>query len=189
MADLHAVCTKKSHQGQGLASALISEALQWSKNHSDFQILFTEIPSFYERLGFVAVQEHRFALKRSFSKGSKLLAALASPKDDSLFLRCFKDREPLSHQFWVEDRGEIASFTALFGTYPTYWSLYYSEEFDGFVSWYFEGDALHILDIIAKKIPSFELLIEHLPQHVNEIYFYFPPDRLGLKNYCGTLFI
>ena len=103
MAALHAVCTKKSHRGQGLASELVLESLQWAKKHSDFQILFTEIPSFYEKLGFAAVQEHRFALKQTFPKGSKLLAAIASPKDDSLFLRCFKNREPLSHHFWVKN--------------------------------------------------------------------------------------
>lgn len=180
MAALHAVCTKKNYQGQGLASELVFEALQWAKSHFEFQILFTEIPSFYERLDFAAVQEHRFSLKQSFPKGGRFLAAMASPKDDSLFLRCFKDRRPLSHHFWVEDRGEIASFTTLFGTYPTYWSLYYSEDFDGLVSWYFEGDTLHILDIVADILPSFELIMEHLPQQVNEIYFYFPTDRLGI---------
>src|SRR5690606_8612862 len=100
--------------------------------------------------------------------------------DDSLFLRCFKDREPLSNHFWVEDRGEIASFTTLFGTYPTYWSLYYSKIFDGFVSWYFEGDTLHVLDVVAAKLPSIELIMEHLPQQVNEVHLYFPTDRLGI---------
>src|SRR5262245_2283674 len=45
MAALHAVCTKKEHQGQGIASALVHDVLQWAKNKSDFQILFTEIPS------------------------------------------------------------------------------------------------------------------------------------------------
>jgi hypothetical protein len=183
MAALHAVCTKKDHQRQGLASALIIEVVQWAKKISDFQILFTEIPSFYEKLGFVIIKEHRFHLKHAYKKGSKLFSALAAPKDDNLFLRCFREREPLSQRFWIEDRGEIASFNVFFGkcTYPSYWSIYYCPEFDGFLSWFFEGETLHLLDIVAAKIPSLEQIIEYLPQNINEIYFYFPTDRLGIE--------
>lgn len=183
IAALHAVCTKKDHQGRGVASALSLEVLQWAKDNSDFQILFTEIPSFYERLGFAAIQEHRFALKQSFRKGSKLFSALTAPKDDDLFLRCFREREALSQHFWIEDRGEIASFTTLFGkwVYPSYWSLYYCPEFDGFLSWFFDDKTLHLLDVVAAKLPSFEQIIEYLPQDINEVYFYFPADRLGIE--------
>lgn len=183
MIGLHAVCTKKNLQGQGFASALTLEVLQWAKTNSDFQILFTDIPSFYERLGFAFRQEHRFALKKSFPKGSKVFSALAAPKDDDLFLRCFREREPLSQRFWIEDRGEIASFTTLFGKglYPSYWSLYYCPEFDGFLSWFFEDKTLHLLDVVAAKLPTFEQIIEYLPQDINDVYFYFPPDRLGIE--------
>lgn len=85
VAALHAVCTKKDHQGQSLASALTLGVVQWAKKISDFQILFTEIPSFYEKLGFVIIKEHRFHLKHAYKKGSKLFSALAAPKDDNLF--------------------------------------------------------------------------------------------------------
>jgi GNAT superfamily N-acetyltransferase len=181
MVSLHAVCTKKDHRGQGLASDLLLEVLQWAKHNSDFQILFTEIPAFYERLGFASIKEQRFGLKQSFRQGTKLFSALSTPKDDDLFLRCFRERAPLSQRCWIEDRGEIASFTTLFGTYPSYWSLYYCPEFDGFLSWFFEDKTLHLLDIVATKLPSLEQILEYLPQEINQIYFYFPTDSLDVK--------
>lgn len=176
----HAVCTKENLRGQGLASSLMQEALHWAKSCSDFQILFTEIPSFYEKLGFTAKQEHRFHFDRGFKRGSKFFSALATPKDDDLFLRCFRAREPLSRRFWIEDRGKIASFTSLFGFYPSYWSLYYCPDFDGFVSWFFKGKTMHLLDIVAATIPSIEQVVEYLPQDIDDIFFYFPTDRLGI---------
>ena len=80
LAALHAVCTEK-FRGQKLASSLIKEAVIWAKLNSDFQILFTEIPSFYEKFGFTCVQEHRFYLPGKHKKGKKFFDALASPKD------------------------------------------------------------------------------------------------------------
>lgn len=66
MGALHAICTKSTHRGQGLASDLIQEALTFAKDRSEFVLLFTEIPSFYERLGFHKVQEYRFHLPLGF---------------------------------------------------------------------------------------------------------------------------
>lgn len=180
IAAFHAVCTKAEFRGQGSASLLMNEALRWAKSCSDSQILFTEIPLFYEKLGFARMQEHRFYLKRSCKRGAKFFSALATPKDNDLFLRCFREREPLSLHFWIEDKGQIASFTALFGTYPSYWSLYYCPDFDGLVSWFFKDKTLHLLDIVAARLPSFEEITKYLPQDIDDIYFYFPTDRLGI---------
>ena len=181
MAALHAVCTKKDYQKRGFASELVTESLQWAKQTSDLQILFTDIPSFYERLGFTKLQEHRFLLKQKFSKGIKEAHAISTPKDDSLFLRCFSQRAPLSKHFWIKDHGEIASFTTLFATYPSYYSLYYCKEFDGFISWYFEGTTLHLLDIVAASIPKLQDIMQYLPQDIDQIYFYFPTDVLAIN--------
>lgn len=181
MAAIHAVCTDCHYRQQGFASELIQKALAWAQGESDFQILFTEIPVFYEKLGFHIQQEHRFYLEYPHPIGSKSLLPLISPKDNDMFLRCFRQREPLSQHFWVEDRGAIASFNTLFATYPSYWSLYYSSEFDGLLSWLFEGDSVHILDVIAHPLPSLSQILSHLPQPVNKIYFYFPPDRLEIS--------
>jgi len=180
MAALHAVCTDRHFRQQGFATELIREALNWAQGRSQFQILFTEIPSFYEKIGFRIQQEHRFCLEHSHVKGYKKLIPLKAPKDNELFLRCFREREPLSQQFWVQDRGAIASFNTLFATYPKYWSLYYSFEFDGLLSWFFEGDTLHLLDVIANPLPPLSLIMEHLPRPIKKIYFYFPPDRFDI---------
>ena len=61
-AALHAICTKKSFRGRGLASEFIREALSWAEKQYEFVILFTEIPKFYEKLSFQCIQEYRFHL-------------------------------------------------------------------------------------------------------------------------------
>jgi hypothetical protein len=100
-----------------------------------------------------------------------------SPNDDALFRRLFQQREPLSNHVWIQDAGTIAVCNTIF-TLPTYWSLQYSSVFDGFLSFKLEGKTLHLYDVIASKIPSLDLILDHLPTAIDQIYFYFSPDRL-----------
>lgn len=181
MGALHAICTHASHRGQGLATDLIHEALLWAKERCELVLLFTEIPSFYQRLAFHCIQEYRFHLPCSHPKGVKYLRPVAAPQDNELFLRCFREREPTSNCLWIKDNGAIASFNTLFATYPTYWSLYYSPEIHGFISYFLEDKTFHLLDVIASKMPSLDLILNHLPAAIDEIYFYFSPDRFTDK--------
>jgi GNAT superfamily N-acetyltransferase len=178
MGAVHAICTEAAHRRQGLASQLMQEALDWAKERCEFVILFTEIPAFYERFSFRSIQEYRFYLPCKHQKGSQALRPVISPEDDVLFLHCFRQREPVSNHVWVKDSGAIASFNTLFATYPTYWSLYYSPTIDGFISYFLDGKTLHLLDVVAKKMPSLEVILDHLPVAIEGIYFYFSPDRL-----------
>jgi GNAT superfamily N-acetyltransferase len=174
---LHGICTQADSQGHGYATELISEALHWSKGRCDTVLLFTGIPAFYERLSFKQIQEHRFHLSLPCSKGSQSLRPVIAPQDNDLFLRCFSEREPLSNRLWIKDNGLIASFNTLFATSPTYWSVYYSPTINGLISYYLDDKTLHLLDIVASKMPSLDVILDHLPAEVDDIYFYFSPDR------------
>lgn len=175
---LHAICTKMTHRGRGFASKLIQEVLHWAEKQYEFVILFTEIPNFYKKFSFQYIQEYRFHLACKRSKGSKSLTPVTSPKDNALFLSCFHNRTPLSNHLWVKDNGSIASFNTLFATYPTYWSLHYSSSLNAMISYELKGKTLHLFDIISNDIPSLDSIFDHLPQAIDEIYFYFSPDRL-----------
>jgi GNAT superfamily N-acetyltransferase len=176
-AALHAICTKKSFRGRGLASELIREALNWAEKQYEFVILFTEIPKFYEKLSFQCIQEYRFHLPCKKPKGTQLLTPVVSPRDNELFLSCFQNRAPTSNCVWMKDDGDIASFNTLFATYPAYWSLYYSHSMNGILSYELKGKTLHLYDVIASSIPSLDMILEHLPGAIDDIYFYFSPDR------------
>lgn len=175
---LHAICTKATHRGRGLASQLIQEVLKWAKEQYEFVVLFTEIPKFYERLSFKFIQEYRFHLSCKRPRGKKPLHPLTFSKDNDLFLTCFQNRQPVSNHLWVKDDGTIASYNTLFATYPTYWSLYYSPAIKGILSYLLEDKTLHLFDIIASEIPSLDSILDHMPTAIDEIYFYFSPDRL-----------
>jgi predicted N-acetyltransferase YhbS len=178
VAALHAICTKDSHRCQGLASELIQEALNWTRERYEIVILYTEIPDFYKKLAFQHIQEYRFHLIGHQPKGSKQLRPIVSPGDDALFRHHFQKRTPLSETVWVKDQGQIASFNSLFATYPTYWSLHYCEAINGILSFHLENKKLHLFDVIADRIPPLNVILEHLPTEIEEIYFYFSPDRL-----------
>jgi len=170
---LHAVCTKSSHRSLGLASELIRHVLSWAKDRVELVVLFTEIPKFYERLSFRAIQEYRFHLRLSHPKGSKTL----QPVTIALFKRAFEQREPTSNLVWVKEDGTIASFNTLYATYPTFWSLHYSPSLDAILSFEIKDKILHLYDVIARKLPSLDAILDHLPQATHQIYFYFSPDK------------
>lgn len=184
---LHAICTKEAHRHSGIASGLIQEAITWAKERCECLLLFTEIPEFYKRLGFRTIQEHRFHMPCPHPKGSRGLLPLTSPQDDALFMRSFRERSPLSGHVWMADYGQIAPYNALFATYPAYWSLYYSPVFDGLLSCVIKDNALHLFDIIAKKIPSLDMILDHLPSAIEEVYFYFSPDLITTSCDCKPL--
>jgi GNAT superfamily N-acetyltransferase len=175
---LHGICTLSTCRGKGLATELIQEALSWAQGRCDALLLFTEIPLFYEQLGFTPIKEYRFHLARQQKKGTQALRQIRAPRDNTLFIRCFREREVLSNRFFIQDNGSIASFNTLFATYPDYWSLFYSEAFDGFISFELKDKALHLYDIISNKIPSLDVILEHIPAEINDVYFYFSPDKL-----------
>lgn len=174
---LHGICTQAAHRGHGLATELIQEAIQWSKGRYETILLFTEISAFYERLSFHQIQEHRFHLSHPYPKGSQPLRPVVAPQDNDLFLRCFREREPISNRLWIKDNGLIASFNTLFSAYPTYWSIHYSPTIDGLISYQLKDKTLHLLDIIASKMPTLDVILDHLPTAIDDIYFYFSPDR------------
>lgn len=175
---LHAICTLSSCRNLGYASQLIIEALQWAKERASIVLLFTDIPKFYTRLSFQEIQEYRFRLLCNHKQGNAVLKQMHIPSDKELFLRCFREREPLSYRFWIKDTGDIASFNTLYSSYPTFNNLYYSSVFDGLISFVLENKTLHLFDVIAKKLPSLEVILEHFPSPIEEVFFYFSPDRL-----------
>jgi hypothetical protein len=151
--------------------------LQWAEKQYAFIILFTEIPQFYEKLSFQNIQEYRFHLTCKREKGSKSLRPVISPQDKAFFSSFFLHRAPLSNCLWVKENGDIAAFNTLFATYPTFWSLYYSPSINGMISYEIKNKTLHLYDIISRELPSLDLILDHLPTAIDDIYFYFSPDR------------
>lgn len=174
---LHCICTQEDLRGRGLASELIREAVEWTKGRCDAVILFTEIPEFYERLAFRQIQEYRFHLPKIYSKGSKALRSINATQDHELFMRCFRERGPVSKRVWIKENGTVASFNSIFTTYPVYGTFYYCPAIDGLISYVLKDGALHLYDVVAGKMPALDLIVDHMPEPIKEIYFYFSPDQ------------
>ncbi len=154
-----------------MATELIQEAVQWATGRCEAVLLFTEIPTFYEKLSFRRIQEYRFHLSGSHPKGSQSLRPIIAPEDNDLFIRCFREREPSSNRLFIKDDGSIAPLNALFATYPSYWSFYYSATIDGLISYELKDRALHLFDVVASKMPPLDVILDHLPAPIDDISF------------------
>jgi len=141
---------------------------------SDFVILFSDLLQFYQQLSFKPIQEYRFLMPYKHVKGKYALKPVIASDDNNLILRCFREREPVSNIFWIEDRGEIAVFNLLS---TAHFSLDYSSTLDGLIAYYLEGKTLHLLDVITKKVPPLDVIMDHFSEQIEEIYFYFSPDK------------
>lgn len=168
-AALHAIYTHAPYRRRGYATELIQEAVKTQ----DLVVLFTEIPSFYEKLGFKHVQEYRFRFTCKPTRGSQSLSEV----DKALFLRRYRERTPLSNKLWMKDDGSITAFNTLFATAPVFWSLSYSAPLDAILSFELKDKTLHLYDVVAKKMPSLENILDHF-SGIEEVYFYFSPDLL-----------
>ncbi len=89
---------------------------------------------------------------------------MIAPQDNDPFFAVFVNEPPSPNRLWVSDNGLIASFNTLFAAYPTYWSVHYSPTIDGLISYQLKDKRLHLLDIVASKMPSLDIMLDHLPE-------------------------
>lgn len=52
-----------------------------------------------------------------------------------------------------------------------------ASQLNGMISYEIKNKALHLYDIISQEFPSLDLILDHLPSAIDDIYFYFSPDR------------
>jgi hypothetical protein len=171
---IHAVCTRPEYRRRGYFRQVMTEVLDACDQRYETLLLFTAQPELYEPFGFREFGEHLFIapcpMTKRGHKGFRQLD-LYEPNDFRTTERLLADREPVSNTLGVVD--EIGLFGFNEGQRP----LHYAEDLEVIVCLELEGSRLKLFDVLGPRLCSLADLIERLPQHPDDIEFYFSPDR------------
>jgi predicted N-acetyltransferase YhbS len=174
---IHGVATHPDHRRRGYFRQLIEEALRYCERRYAAQILTTEHPEYFTPFGFRVVQEHGFTA-RFQSTGRKdglRLLNLQDTQDVALLHRLLEARTPVSHVVGVINEKAVFCFNE--GSRP----LYYAADLDVLLCLEQEGAHLTLFDVVGPQIPPLSVIVERMPQPVEQVLICFSPDRLGVQ--------
>jgi GNAT superfamily N-acetyltransferase len=176
---IHAVGTLPQYRGRGIATRVVGKAVEYAKERADNILLFTDIPSFYEKMGFNVVKESSFKLKMNSSRAapSTLLPLQKEKKSDLLlFTQILSRRIPISRSFSILDQGAILAFHTL-SKEPFFKNLFFCPKLHAILAFQRDGERITLFDVICEKELSLESIEEYIPS--KEIEFFFTPDQFS----------
>lgn len=190
-AQFSTVATSPEWRRQGLARALVREALAWIGGEGfDFSYLFAseEALPLYRSFGFVPTEETLPVLR--------LARTFPAPREGAvpLDMECAADRgrlhrlalarEPVSRRIGSLD-DSIFMFHA---TGPLRKAISYLPEHDVAVLWEREGAVLTLRDVVGPRVPPLREWLPILAQASDrEVVFRFEPDKMGAFDEFGSL--
>jgi hypothetical protein len=181
--------TLERYRGRGLASDLLTYALERFADAHDFVFLFSadEAMPFYQRHGFVPVIESLPSVRPSSRarRPGAVRLDVDNPVDIARLVQIAQNRTPVSWLLGV-NRAPLLLFHCLHGLRER---LYYVPEFDCVVAFaQHEDGRLTIYDIVGQRLPPFVSLYPYLvgEQAPAVVEFMFLPDRLDLTDIHWT---
>lgn len=173
---VHAVCTHPAHRRQGHCRALMDDMLEWSRDQYQTLLLFTGIPTLYQRFGFRVLPECRFDMTVRSAGGREGFRPFDARHELALLQELVATREPVSNSFGItsEDRG-VLSFNL-----PDA-NLWYAADLNAIAWMEMRETTLRIYDIIAPRIPRFRDILACWPARVERVETLFVPDRLDVS--------
>ncbi len=170
---VHGVCTLESERRQGHFRRIMEELLEFCDGRFETLALGTENPEYYEPFGFRVVPEHRFVASVASAGGDGGFRSFDTTRESNVeqLDRLLTERTPVSKLVGVVDERDVFKFSQ--GTK----GLHYSEALDCFAVFELDGSRLVLSDVVARKLPSLEMLLSQLAPAVEEVEFRFSPDR------------
>ena len=169
---VHAVCTLESERRQGHFRRIMEELLEFCDGRFETLELGTEHPEYYEPFGFRVIPEHRFVASVTSPGGGDGFRPIDATRRRDLerLDRLLSERAAVSKLVGVVDERDVFKFSQ--GTE----GLHYSQALDCFAVFELEGTRLLLSDVVARELPSLELLLSQLTPPVEEVEFHFSPD-------------
>ena len=179
VAGIHAVCTRPSHRGRGLARRLLAEACAFADAHTPLSELSTDDPPIYTGHGFRVTPTYRFVASRAAPAAVEVRPL--RPASVSADLRLLQDllrrRAPASSRWGTREPGWLVltdaalsrRLDAVFAWLPQH---------DAVIAWEAVGEDQHILDVIAAQLPPKEAVLGALPPARGRVLWSFCPDLL-----------
>lgn len=195
-ASIHGVCVKASERGKGHFRILMREVMEYTGNHFDSSVLFTNKPYLYKKYPYkTMLPEYDFILndKHLHSNINSNISALRVLKwdnldDINLMHQLFSNRIPLSNQLSIlHENGKT-----LFVLNAMNKKIYYSEKLQAMLVYEIINNILYIKEIISPKqaliSDVIELILNYEKIQVNDIILQFCPDKfLDEKEYSPVI--
>jgi len=173
---VHAVCTLAAFRRQGLYRTLIEEVLTYCDERYTLVKLSTAHPEYYEPFDFRVVSEHRFRVAVASRGGRRGFRELDRDSENDLDTldRVLSERVPVSRVFAVARDDQVFKFNA------SQEPLHYCEALDLIALMTVDGTTLEVHDVLAARMPDLDTLLAEIEAPIDEVIFYFRPDRLGV---------
>ncbi|MCK6521801.1 GNAT family N-acetyltransferase [Myxococcota bacterium] len=179
VAGFHAVCTRPSHRGRGLARRLLAEACAFADARTPLSELSTDDPPIYTGHGFRVTQTYRFVASPAAPSSvvCRPLRPSSVAADLELLRGLLRRRAPASSRWGTLEPGWLVLTDAALSRRAdtVFWSL---PEHDAVIAWEAVGDDLHVLDVIAARLPPREVILGALPPTRGRVLWSFAPDLL-----------
>jgi GNAT superfamily N-acetyltransferase len=182
VAGIHAVVVAPEHRGRGLARRVIEAAIATADQHTQTTVLFTSIPSLYERFGFRVIPEFDVVLDRPGARaghGARPVDLLdAAERREVRALAA--SRAPLDPRYATRDDGWLVLLDEVLGTGGRLHRLWWLPDRRGVVVIEHWEDDLVLLDVLAPEIPSLESILAALPRPARRVRVAVPTGQLQL---------
>ena len=177
IAGVHAVCTAPDRRREGLAKAVLTEALAWIDDRFPTAKLHTDEPGIYRGQGFRVLPTHRFqtALGASQPIRKRLLKPSTDPADARLLAAFLRGRTLASNRCASADPGWMVTIVAALNGLldSAFWLL---EDYDAIVAFDQEEGRPLVLDVIAKTLPPLAVVAGAAPDPSLPLLWTFSPD-------------
>jgi GNAT superfamily N-acetyltransferase len=170
---------RPDYRGRGLYRDLMGRAFAWAQLEGfELGLLLTDKPALYRPYGFEVVAQHVFrglAPQPSTPQPPAWRLSLTSSDDIALVRRLLAERQPVSNHFSIAGHQTEFLLNACFDDDIR---LSHLPGSDAIAAWRVEEDALHLLDIVAARVPPLADIAGALQQVSSQCVVHFPPDRL-----------
>ena len=179
VAGFHAVCTRPTHRGRGLARRLLAAACAFADQHTPLSELSTDDPPIYTGHGFRVTPTFRFVASpvAQVPVTARPLRPASVAADLFLLREHLSRRAPASSRWGTREPGWLVLTDAALSRRldTVFWHL---PEQDVVIAWETVGDDQHILDVIAARLPPREVVLGALPPTRGRVLWSFCPDLL-----------
>jgi predicted N-acetyltransferase YhbS len=171
---VHAVATHPDHRRRGLYRSLMDELLSFARERYETLVLTTAHPEYFEPFGFRVVPESAFVAEVDHPAGrdATRLLNLEAAADRSLMHRLLADRAPVSETLGVRAEKVVWAF------YEARSPLRYSADLDAVIVAERIGSRLRIYDVVARRMPGLDQILDVLGEPVSDVVTFFAPDPL-----------
>ncbi len=178
VASIHAVCTRPGFRSRGLATELMAQALAGLDLRGIPVQLSTDIPAFYEPMGFEELHLSRFRLDVAAGPPHKPMRPLSDRRADDVRLvrAALESRMPVSEIWSVRDSGWLLPINEVL-THGGFRRFGWCEPAETLVVWELVGDTLRLLDLVFARVPDLSVILATMPGGWTSVESCVHPDR------------